>query len=75
MKRIESLLKFASMMFEFLKLGNPLHKRQVSFLVVKTVMCKHGIRHTDLSNINQNYNKKKLKRSIPAVYLHRFKSL
>jgi len=43
MKRIESLLRIAGMKFEFLKLEIRFRKRQVSFLVVKTVKCKRGI--------------------------------
>jgi len=39
MKRIESLLKIADMKFEIEKLEIRFHKRQVSFLVVKTVKC------------------------------------
>jgi len=41
MKKIESLLKTASMKFEFSNLEIRFHK--VSFLVVKTVKCKRGI--------------------------------
>jgi len=44
MKRIESLLKIAGKKFEFQNLKIRFHKRQVSFLVVKTVKCKRGIR-------------------------------
>jgi len=43
MKRIESLLKIADTKFQFQNLEIRFHKRQVSFLVVKTVMCKRGI--------------------------------
>jgi len=44
MKRIEGLLKIAGMKFKFLKLEIRFHKRQVSFLIVKTASCKRGIR-------------------------------
>jgi len=44
MKKIESLLKTASMKFEFSNLEIRFYKRQVSFMVVKTVKCKRGIR-------------------------------
>jgi len=44
MKRIESLLKIAGMKFEFLNLKISFHKRLVSFLAVKTVKCKRGIK-------------------------------
>jgi len=43
MKRIESLLKTAGMKFEFSNLEIRFYKRQVSFLVVKTVTCKRGM--------------------------------
>jgi len=43
MKRIESLLKIAYVKFEFQNLEIHIHKRQVSFLVVKTVKCKSGV--------------------------------
>jgi len=43
MKRIQSLFKIASMKFELKKLEIGFLKRQVSFLVVKTVKCKRGI--------------------------------
>jgi len=43
MKRIESLLVIAGMKFEFKYLKIGFHKRQVSFLVVKTIKCKRGI--------------------------------
>jgi len=36
-------LKIASMKIEFQNLKIRFHKRQVSFLVVKTVKCKRGI--------------------------------
>jgi len=42
-KRIESLLKIARIKFEFSNLEIRSHKRQVSFLIVKTVKCKLGI--------------------------------
>jgi len=45
MKRIEILLKIAGMKCEFSELEIRFHKRQVSFLVVKTVKCKRDIRH------------------------------
>jgi len=44
MKRIESLLKIADMKFEFSNLKICFHKCQISFLVVKTVKCKCGIK-------------------------------
>jgi len=44
MKKIESLLKIASMKFEFSNLEIHFYKRQVSFLVIKTIKCKRGIR-------------------------------
>jgi len=45
MKKIENLLKITGMKFEFYNLEiNLFHKRQVSFLVVKTAKCKRGIR-------------------------------
>jgi len=44
MKRIESLLKLVDMKFEFKNLEIGFHKCQVSFLVVKTIKCKRGIR-------------------------------
>jgi len=43
MKRIESLIKIAGIKFEFKNLEIRFHKRQVSFLVIKTVKCKRGI--------------------------------
>jgi len=43
MKRIESLLKIAGLKFEFQNLEIRFHKRQASFLVVKTVKCERGI--------------------------------
>jgi len=43
MKKIENLLKFAGMKFEFSNLEIRFHKLQVSFLVVKTVKCKRGM--------------------------------
>jgi len=43
MKSIESLLEIAGIKFEFQNLKIRFHKRQVSFLVVKTVKCKRGI--------------------------------
>jgi len=42
--RIESLLKIAGLKFEFYNLEIRFHKRQVSFLIVKTVKCKRDIR-------------------------------
>jgi len=42
--KIESLLNIAVMKFEFLNLEIRLHKRQVSFLVIKIVKCNRGIR-------------------------------
>jgi len=43
MKRIERLLlKIAGTKSEFSNLEIRFHKRQVSFLVVKTVKCKRG---------------------------------
>jgi len=47
MKKIESLLKTASMKLKFSNLEIRFYKRQVSFLVVKTVKCKRGIRVMD----------------------------
>jgi len=44
MKRIESLLIITNMKFEFKYLEIGFHKRQVSFLVVKTIKCKRSIR-------------------------------
>jgi len=44
MDRIESLFKLAGMKF-VLKLDIRFHKRKVSFLVVKTVKWKRGIRN------------------------------
>jgi len=44
MKRIEILLKIAGMKFEIKNLKIRFHKCQVSFLVVKTVKCKRGIK-------------------------------
>jgi len=44
MKRIERLHKIAGMKFEFQNLEIRFHKRQVSFLIVKTVKCKRGIK-------------------------------
>jgi len=43
MKKIESLLETARMKFEFSNLEIHFYKRQVSFLVVKTIKCKRGI--------------------------------
>jgi len=43
MKRIEGLLKIAVVKFKFENSEIRFHKRQVSFLVVKTVKCKRGI--------------------------------
>jgi len=43
MKRIESLLKIAGIKFEFQNLEIRFHRRQVSFVVVKTVKFKRGI--------------------------------
>jgi len=45
MKKIESLLKTASMKSEFSNLEISFYKRQLLFLVVKTVKCKRGIRY------------------------------
>jgi len=45
MKRKENLLKIAGMKFEFKNLKTRFHKRQVSFLVVKTIKGKRGIIH------------------------------
>jgi len=42
-KRIESLIKIAGIKFEFKNFEIRFHKRQVSFLVIKTVKCKRGI--------------------------------
>jgi len=44
MKKIESLLKIAVMKFEFYNLKTRFYKRQISFLVVNTVMNKCSIR-------------------------------
>jgi len=44
MKRLESLLKIAGMKFEFKNLEIRFHKRQISFLVVKTDKCKRSIK-------------------------------
>jgi len=44
-KRIESFLHTAHMKFEYSNLEIRFHKCQVSFLVVKTVKCKRGIRN------------------------------
>jgi len=44
MKRIESLLKSAGIKFKFQNLETRFYKRQVSFLVVKTVKCKRSIK-------------------------------
>jgi len=52
MKRIESLLKFY-MKFEFKNLEIGFHKRQVSFLVVKTIKCKRGIIFERLEGSNR----------------------
>jgi len=49
MKRIESLLKIAGIKFEFYKLEIRFHKRQVSFLFVKTAKCKRGIKYCILN--------------------------
>jgi len=38
------------MKFEFMNLKNRFHKRQVSFLVVKTVKCKRGIKYDTIYN-------------------------
>jgi len=43
MKQLESLLKIEGMKFKFKNLKIRFHKRQVSFLVLKTVKCKRGI--------------------------------
>jgi len=43
MKKIENLLKTAVIKFEFYNLETRFHKRQVSFLIVKTVKCKRDI--------------------------------
>jgi len=43
MKRIEYLLKIAVVKFKFENLEIRFYKRQVSFLVVKTIKCKRGI--------------------------------
>jgi len=56
MKRIESLLNIASMKFEFQNLEIRFHKRQVSFLVVKTVKCKRSINYKIVQNIFENSN-------------------
>jgi len=50
MNRIESLLKIADMKFDFQNLEICFHKRQVLFLVVKTIKCKRGISYR-LDNI------------------------
>jgi len=48
-RRLESLFKIAGMKFKFWKLEIRFHKREVSFLVVKTVKCKRGKNsHKDL---------------------------
>jgi len=52
MKRIESLLKIAGVKFEFQNLEICFHKRQVSFLVVKTIKCKRGITFENESHAN-----------------------
>jgi len=44
MKKIESLFKTAGMKFEFSNLEIRFHKRQLSFLIIKTLKCKRGIR-------------------------------
>jgi len=47
MKRIKTLLKIAGMKFEIKNLLEiHFYKRQVSFLVLKTVKCKRGISFT-----------------------------
>jgi len=51
MKKIENLLKFTGMKFEFSNLEIRFHKRQVSFLVVKTVKCKRGISNSRPGNL------------------------
>jgi len=43
MKRIKCLLKIAVVKFKFENLEIRFHKRQFSFLVVKTVKCKRGV--------------------------------
>jgi len=50
MKRIESLLKIAVVKFKFENLEIRFYKRQVSFLVVKTVKCKRGITYILYAN-------------------------
>jgi len=42
MKKMESLLRTASMKLEFSNLEIRFYKPQVSFLVIKTVKCKRG---------------------------------
>jgi len=52
MKRIESLLKIASIKSEFQNLEIRFYKRQVSFLVVITVKCKRGTSQQQILSIN-----------------------
>jgi len=52
MNRIEGLLKIAGMKFEFQNLEIRFQKRQVSFLVVKTVKYKRGITLDDMQTTN-----------------------
>jgi len=48
-KNIESLLKILGVKFEFENLKIRFHKRQVSFLVVKTAKCKRDISYISVT--------------------------
>jgi len=47
MKRVENLLKIASMTFQFWNLKIGFQERRISFLVVKTAKCKRGINQVE----------------------------
>jgi len=53
MKRIKSLLKVAGMKFKFLNLQIRFHRNKVSFLVVKAVKCKRGMKQMLISKRKQ----------------------
>jgi len=67
MRRLESLLKIAVIKFEFLNLEIRFRKRQVSFLVVKTVKCKRGISLTRFTTAKRNTVSQKYLRELASI--------
>jgi len=57
---MESLLHTATKKFYFYNFESCFHKRQVSFLVVKTAKCKRGIRYKRYIDVLNHLNETKL---------------